>query len=239
MIVAAALAGVAGLAAGVTATRAAAGEAPDKAAIEAIVRDYLLAHPEIIPEAMTRLQAREAARGIAAVRGAIETPFAGAWTGNPAGDVTLVMFSDYSCTYCRVSAPDIEKLVAEDPKLKIVWREIPVLGPQSEAAARAALAAAKQGRYPAFHHAAFAGPRPDAARIAAIAREIGLDPPRFAADRAGADIAGEIAANLALAAKLGVDGTPAFVVGDRMLSGAVGHDALAAAIAAARTAKRQ
>jgi len=205
-----------------------------RGAIEATVHDYILEHPEILPEAMHRLEAREAARSISSERRAIETPFAGAWAGNPHGDVTLVMFTDYSCGYCRASAPDVKRLLAEDPKLKVVWREIPILGPDSETAARAALAAAKQGRYFAFHQAMFSGGRADPAHVAEVERQTGLDASRLAADEAAADVRQEIAANLALSGRLGVSGTPAFVIGDQMLSGAVGYEALAKAIAEAR-----
>jgi protein-disulfide isomerase len=200
----------------------------------AAVRAALLEHPEIIPEAMARLQAREASARLTPLREEVARPFAGAWAGDPQGDVTLVMFTDYSCGFCRKSLPDIERLLAEDKRLKIVWREIPILGPPSEVAARAALAAAKQGRFPAFHHALFSGPRVDAARVAAAARETGLDPARLAADANGPEVAREIAHNLELAARLGVDGTPAFVIGDQLLAGAVGYDALAKAVRDAR-----
>ncbi|UAK26733.1 DsbA family protein [Sphingomonas nostoxanthinifaciens] len=226
-------AALAGAALGAAGARAAE-QAPDRAALESVIHDYILAHPEIIPQAMERLRARETADAIAANRVAIETPFAGAWAGNPKGDVTLVMFTDYSCGYCRASAPDIDRLLAEDPKLRVVWREIPVLGPQSEVAARLALAAAKQDRYPAFHRAVFAGGRADDPHLAAAGRQAGLDTGRATADRGGADIQHEIDTNIALAQRLSVSGTPAFVIGDHMLSGAVGHDALAQAIAAAR-----
>lgn len=230
----AALAGVAGLGAGIAGTRAIAGDIVDRAAIEKVVHDYLLAHPEILPEAMAKLQDRQTASAITTERAAIETPFAGAWAGNPAPRVTLVMFTDYSCGYCRASAPDIEKLLAEEPDLKVVWREIPILGAQSVIAARAALAAAKEGRYLGFHRGLFAGGRPDAASIGEVAKAEGLDAAKLAASGKGDDVTREIAANLKLAAKLGVDGTPAFVVGGQMLGGAVGHDALKKAIDLAR-----
>ena len=209
----------------------------DRAQTDVAVRNYLLAHPEVIPEALQRLQSQDTARTIQASRQAIEAPFAGAWAGNPKGDVTLVMFTDYACGYCRASTPDIERLLASDPKLKVVWREIPVLGPDSEVAARAALAAAKQGRYLAFHRALFAGGRPDAPHLAQAAQAAGLDPARLQADRSGADVARELDANIALATQLKVEGTPAFVVGNEMLGGAVGYDRLAQAITAARAAK--
>ncbi|WP_174273999.1 DsbA family protein [Sphingomonas bacterium] len=223
-----------GLGAGVAASRAMAGEPQNRAAIEAIVHDYILAHPEIIPEAIGRLQHQQSASAISTDRAAIETPFAGAWAGNPTPKVTLVMFSDYSCGYCRASAPDIERLLAETPDLKVVWREIPVLGPQSVTAARAALVAAKQGHYLPFHRALFAAGRPDDATVARVAKASGVEAADLAGQGKQKDIDAELSANLKLAARLGVDGTPAFVVGDEMLSGAVGHDALKKAIDAAR-----
>jgi len=229
-----ALAGAVGVAVGVAGVHIAGRAEHGRGAIEATVHDYILEHPEILPEAMHRLESREAARSISAERAGIETPFAGAWAGNAHGDVTLVMFTDYSCGYCRASAPDVKRLLAEDPKLKVVWREIPILGPDSETAARAALAAAKQGRYLDFHQAMFAGGRADPAHIAEAERQTGLDMARVATDQSAADVKQEIAANLALAGRLGVSGTPAFVIGDQMLSGAVGYEALAKAIAQAR-----
>jgi protein-disulfide isomerase len=233
-LAATALAGAAGVVVGIAAMHFIVPAGRGTASIEATIHDYILDHPEILPEAMHRLDMREAAKGISAERRAIEAPFASAWAGNPRGDVTLVMFTDYSCGYCRASAPDVKRLLAEDPRLKVVWREIPILGPDSETAARAALAAVKQGHFWAFHQAMFAGGRADPARIAAVTREMGLDTGRLAADESGADVRQEIAANLALAGRLGVSGTPAFVIGDQMLSGAVGYDALVKAIAEAR-----
>lgn len=113
------VAGLAGLAIGAAVPLS--GTAGDEAAIGAMVRRYILAHPEIIPEAMERLR-------ITPERAAIESPFPGAWAGDPKGNVTLVIFSDYNCPYCRATAPELDRLLAADPKLKIVWREMPVLG---------------------------------------------------------------------------------------------------------------
>lgn len=228
-----ALAGLGGVVAGVFISGGTHGPS-DKAAIEAVVHDYVLAHPDIIPEAIDRFHANETAKVISADRKAIEAPFAGAWAGNPKGDVTLVMFTDYNCGYCRASMPDIDKLLAEDAKLKVVWREIPVLGPQSDVAARVALAAAEQGRYLPFHRAVFADGHPDDAHLAAAGKAAGLDADRVAADKKSAAVGREVDANLAMATRIGVSGTPAFVIGDKLISGAVGHDALAKAIADAR-----
>lgn len=203
-----------------------------KARTETIVRDYILDHPEILPEAMKRLQARETGRLVADNRTAVQTPFAGAWAGAAKGDVTLVMFTDYSCGFCRASAADIDRLLASDKQLKIVWREIPILGPGSEAAARVALMAAGQGRYLDFHRRMFAAGPPDDATIARVQSATGVrvDP---AADAA---IQRELESNLRLARAMGMTGTPTFVIGDRILQGAVGYEALRNAIAEARKA---
>lgn len=201
----------------------------ERAAIEAVVRDYILTHPEILPEAMDRLQSKGAARQVADNRGGLETPFPGAVLGNPRGKITLVEFTDYACGYCRQSVADVRALIAAHPDLRIVVRELPILSPASTDAAKMALTAAAQGKYAAFHDAMFAGSRPDAASIAAAARTAGVDP---AAAAAGAGE--ELANNLDLARKLGINGTPAWVVGDRLLVGAVGREALEKAIAEAR-----
>lgn len=232
------LAGLAGLIAGGAAVALSGGTGAiaadqDRASIEAVVRDYILNHPEIIPEAMKRLQDRDTAKLVAANRPAIQTPFAGAWAGAGNADVTLVMFSDYSCGYCRASVADVDRLLAEDKKLRIVWRELPILGPGSDQAARAGLAAAKQGKYLDFHRRMFAAGSPNAVKLATVGKAAGVDMGRAS----GADIEREIEANLALARTLGLTGTPTFVVGDRMLMGAVGYDELKKAVAEARAKK--
>jgi protein-disulfide isomerase len=196
------------------------------------VRDYLLANPEVIPEAMERLQAREASDVVVANREAIETPFAGAWAGAADGDVVLVEFFDYACGYCRKSNADIDRLLKEDPKLKVVWREWPVLGADSEAAARVSLAAAQAGRYRPFYDRLFALGRPTSEALADAQQAAGIAGP---ADAGAADA--ELSKNLQLARALGATGTPTFVVGDQVLQGAVGYDALKEAIAEARAGK--
>ena len=112
-----------------------------------LIRSYLFEHPEVLPEAMERLRARETAEAIGAHRAALERPFHSAWAGAADGDVVLVEFYDYACGFCRASNPDIARLLREDPRLKMVWREYPVLGPNSERAAIASLAAARAGRW--------------------------------------------------------------------------------------------
>jgi len=193
------------------------------------VRDYLLENPEVIPEAMQRLQDRNAARAVAANRAALETPFAGAWAGAADADVVLVEFFDYACAYCRKSNADVERLLREDPRLKVVWREWPVLGPDSEAAARLSLAAAEASRFKPFHDRLFAAGRPSADSLGKARASVGLggDLPAAITDQ-------ELAKNFQLARSLEATGTPTFVVGDRILQGAVGYEALRDAVKAAR-----
>lgn len=211
---------------------------PERAKIEAVVRDYILAHPEIIPEAMGRLRDRETAKQVESSRPHIEKPFAGAWAGAEDGDVVLVEFFDYACGYCRQSVPDIDRLLAEDKKLKVVFRELPILSAESEAAAKVSLVAAKQGDFMAFHRAMYAAGRPSDATIATARSASGLDAAAVASGQGAADIRAELDANLAAAQSLGLTGTPSFVVGDRVLSGAVGYDALKKTIAETRAKKK-
>lgn len=207
----------------------------DKAAIERIVHDYILEHPEIIPEAMTAMQTRDVAKLLKDNRAEVETPFPGAVAGNPHGDVTLVEFFDYACPYCRAAHADVKRLIATDPALRVVYRDFPVLTEASGEAALAALSAARQGRYAAFHDRMFdtAG-RVDHERTVALVRAAGLDERRTATDLVDPKLKAEIKKNLDLGRALGLTGTPTFIVGDRILSGAVGYDKLADAVAAAR-----
>ena len=206
------------------------GGGEDKAAIGQIVHDYVLEHPEILPEAMNRLQERHSAKLVVEHRKAIERPFGGAWAGAADGDVTLVEFTDFACGFCRASLPAVTKLLAEDPKLKVVYREIPILSPASTAAARVALAAATPERYGIFRRTLYEAGPPTPETIAAAAASAAIDP---AAGNSAA-VGAEIDDNLALARALGIGGTPSFVIGDRMISGAVGYDALKEAVTAAR-----
>jgi protein-disulfide isomerase len=193
------------------------------------VRAYLLEHPEILPEAMERLRARENATAVRRHRTALETPFHGGWAGAADGDVVLVEFFDYACGYCRASNADVERLLREDPRLKVVWREYPVLGPDSEQAAIASLAAARAGRFRQFHDRLYAGGRPTEASIAAARSAVGLPPASLTEEYRR-----EIERNYELARAIGATGTPTWVVGDQILQGAVGYEALKAAVEAAR-----
>ena len=211
------------------------------------IRGYLLEHPEVLPEAMDRLQARETARDECEQQGAqaavpqhlaqLQTPFAGAWAGNPNGDVTVVAFMDYACGYCRASLPGIEELLAKDPNVRIVYREFPVLGPESVVAARWALAAAEQGKFRAFHDALYASGHPTVENITLAAGKAGLDRELVNKAVQSKAVEQEILANHKLGEKLAMTGTPAWVVGGKLLSGARDYAGLAAAVAEARARK--
>lgn len=199
-------------------------------------RAYLLENPEFLPEAIEELQRRQMAEAIGPLRFELEAPYPGAVLGNPQGSVTLVEFSDYACTYCRQSVPDVEAAIAANPDLKVVIRELPILSASSADAARMALAAAGQGKYEAFHKAMYAQGSVSPESIEAAAQEAGVDlTVANAAIEAGA-FDRQLQNNYLLAQQLGFTGTPSWVIGDQTLNGALGTQALNEAIEQAREA---
>ncbi|TYC89907.1 DsbA family protein [Novosphingobium sp. BW1] len=206
-------------------------------AVERVVHDYILEHPEILPQAMENLQKRESQAQLAGVRQSVETPFPGAVLGNPDGTTTLVEFSDFACGYCRQSLPDVQALIAKNPDLRIIVRELPVISPASPAAARMALAAAEQGKYPAFHDAMYAAGQVDEATIEAVAQKVGLDMERARRVAQSPTVEEEIQRNLKMASQLGFTGTPSWIAGDNLIAGAVGIDQLSRALDEARAAR--
>ena len=195
-----------------------------------IVRQGMLSDPQILVETADALRDSQYAPVLNTNRAAIETPFGSSWRGAAKPEVTLVEFYDYACPYCKASNPHVDRLLKEDPGLRIVYRELPILGSDSVAAARVALAASKAGRFNQFHDAMWEAGRPSEQSITAAARAVGVSP------TPGPDPAAEaeLKRNFQLAGQLGATGTPMFVVGDRVLNGAVGYDALKSAIAKAR-----
>lgn len=197
-------------------------------------RNYLLAHPEVLPEAIGRYRTQQRQAQLAPVRDQLERPFPGAVLGNPHGKVTLVEFSDYACTYCRQSVSDVKQLIAANPDLRVVVREYPILRPESADAARMALAAAEQGKYAAYHDAMYRLGPPNQQTIEQAATEAGVD--LAAANKAIASGVFDsfLRSNIALASRIGIDGTPGWVIGDRIIDGAVGEATLGQAIEEAR-----
>jgi protein-disulfide isomerase len=196
-----------------------------------IVRQGLLSDPRILSDTIDALRNAQYAPVLTANRAAIETPFGSSWKGAAQPQVTLVEFYDYACPYCKASNPQLDRLLREDKGLRVVYRELPILGPDSLTAARVSLAASKAGRFTQFHDALWAAGRPAADTIATAAQSAGVAsaPPNDPV------IEAELKRNFTLAGQLGATGTPLFVVGDRVLNGAVGYAALKQAIAQART----
>ena len=195
-----------------------------------IVRQAVMADPQILADGADALRDRQYQPTLKARRAALETPFASSWKGAADPDVVLVEFFDYACAYCRASNPHIEQLLREDKGLRVVFRELPILGPESVAAARISLAASKAGRFNQFYDALFAAGRPRADTIAMAAQAAGINPPPTSSPEAEA----ELKRNFELAGALGATGTPLFIVGDRVMNSAVGYAALKKAIADAR-----
>ena len=209
-----------------------------KSEVETIVADYIKANPQIIPEALEAQRNGQIAKAIDAIRPALEKPYAGAWAGNADGDVTLVVFTDYACGFCRASVPDVDRLIREDKRLKVVFRELPIIAPQSRDAAIMALAAARQGKYDAFHHAMFASGSLDKAAIAAAAAKVGVVTDGTADATANeALFQRELDSNLAIATQLQLNATPTWIVGNQLFQGQIGYDGLKQAVAKARAAK--
>lgn len=196
--------------------------------IESIVRDYLMREPEIIYEALQELQRRqnEAAaerqrQAVVANRDELHHDPAAPVGGNPDGDVTLVEFFDYRCMYCRRVVSSMQALLEDDDELRVVFKELPVLGEESVRAARAALASREQGEYVPFHFALMRADDLSEGAILELAADLGLDPQQLREDMRGPKVEAAIQANYSLANKLGIEGTPAFVIGDQVIPGAI------------------
>ena len=203
-------------------------------AFNARVHSYIVEHPEVLVEAANNLKTQGTEKQLSEIADQVERPVPGAVLGNPKGTVTLVEFTDFACTYCRGSVADVDALIAANPDLRVVIRELPIIAPTSPLAARWGLAAAEQGKYPAFHKAMFAAGRTDQGSIETAARAAGLDLDRARKFAAHPRTLAEVEANVDFARKLGITGTPSWVVGEQLITGAVGKETLAKAIAAAR-----
>ena len=198
---------------------------------ERMVREAIVNHPDILVEASDALRDRQYAPTLAAQRTSIETPFHSSWKGAAKPAVTLAYYYDAACAYCRKSNPDIDRLLAEDKGLRVVFHELPILGPASLASSRVALAASRAGRFAAFHDTLTAAGNPTPASIAVAAAAAGVSPePQDNAEQEAA-----LKRNFQVAGQLGATGTPLFVVGDRVINSAVGYAVLKDAIAAARS----
>jgi protein-disulfide isomerase len=211
-----------------------------------IVKDYLLAHPEVMQDVMAELekhqQAADAEKHRAAVVENKATLFSSPHQvvlGNPQGNVTMVEFFDYNCGFCKRAMSDMLDLIKTDNNLRFVLKEFPVLGDGSVEAARVAVAARMQDasgkKYIEFHQKLLGGRgAADKTRALAVAKEVGFDMPRLEKDMGSDEVKKTIDEDMKLADALGVSGTPSYVVGEEVVIGAVGLDALREKIAAER-----
>src|ERR1700710_2335739 len=217
--------------------------------IETIVRSYLIAHPEVLEEAMAELSKRqsaaEAEKHEASVAKNADVIFSsprGVTLGNKDGDVTFVEFFDYNCGYCKRAMSDMLDLMKSDPKLKVVLKEFPVLSQGSVEAAQVAVAVRMQDstgkKYLDFHQKLLRGRGPaDKARALAAAKEAGLDTARIEKDIGSPEVRATIEENFKLAESMGMNGTPSYVIGKQVVVGAVGLDGLKEKIGLARCGK--
>jgi len=210
-----------------------------RAAIESVIQEYLENHPEAVQKALQAMQAKEEAERATKQREALAlhrkelvedmaTPVA----GNPQSRVAIVEFFDYSCPHCKHSEPAMQSLLEKDGgSVRFVYKELPILGPGSMYAARAALASVKQGKYAAFHHALMESETIDEESVQAVAAKSGLDVPRLLKDMQDPAVDAAIEKNSRLASELDIQGTPAFVIGGQVLPGGVDASVLSALIA--------
>src|SRR3954447_5507537 len=217
--------------------------------IETVVRNYLLAHPEVLEEAMAELSKRQAAAetqkheaSIATNAQAIFNSPRGVLLGNKEGDVSFVEFFDYNCGYCKRAMTDMLELMKTDPKLKVVLKEFPVLNQGSVEAAQVAVAVRMQDptgkKYLDFHQKLLGGRgAADKARAMAVAKEVGLDMGKLEKDLASAEVRNTLEENFKLAESMGMNGTPSYVIGKQVVIGAVGVDSLREKIGVARCGK--
>lgn len=214
-------------------------------ALGGIIREYLVKNPEVLQEAFTELQRRQQAAeqaGRAEVltseRGKLENSPSDFVLGNPQGDVTMVEFLDYNCGYCKRAVADVKALIKADPKLRVVIKDFPVLGPGSVEASRVALAAKSQlaGDKLYEFHTRLMERRGQAngTSAKAVAKEMGLDMARLEKDLQNSEIDATLQETMGLGEKLGINGTPGFVIGNEVIAGAVGAEPLRQVIANTR-----
>ena len=218
-----------------------------KSDIEAIVKNYLVSHPEVLEEAMNALSKRQAddekkkqQDSIAKSADTIFNSPRGVVLGNKNGDVTFVEFFDYNCGYCKRAMADMLDLMNNDSRLKVVLKEFPVLGQGSVEAAKVAVAARMQdpSKYLDFHTRLLGGRGPaDKARAMAVAKDVGYDTARIEKDMQSPEVKATIAENFKLAEDMGMNGTPSYVIGKQVVVGAVGLDGLKEKISVARCGK--
>jgi len=217
--------------------------------VERVVHDYLLAHPEVLQEAMSELEKRQTAAQAEKYKVAVKEHAQKLFSspnqvtlGNPNGNVTFVEFFDYNCGYCKRAMDDMLTLLKDDPKLKVVLKEFPVLGPGSLEAARVAVAVRMQDKtgkkYLEFHTKLLGGRGPaDEAHALAVAKDIGMNMAQIQKDAKSPEVKTTLDEDFKLAEALGLNGTPSYVIGADVVVGAIGLPGLQEKINTARCGK--
>ncbi len=196
---------------------------------DARTESYLIENPEFLPKVAEAYERKLADSRLTEVADDVNQAFPGAVLGNPQGSKLLVEFTDYNCGFCKRSYADVRALVAQDPEVKVIMRELPIFD-GSEAAARMALAAAKQGKYAEFHDKMFEFSPANSQTARQAAQAAGLDMEQAAKDAASQEVELEIVRTRSLAEALGFGGTPSWVAGNQTFEGAVGLEELQAAV---------
>ena len=211
-------------------------KAPTQQEIEKIVRDYLLREPEVLAEALARLQQRRSAAAALKAKQAVRDNQQALLSdptspveGNAQGSVAIVEFFDYRCVHCRSVAATLDRLVSSNASVRVIYKNFPVLGEPSVLAARAAVAAQQQGGWAKLHRAMLAFPGDfTVENILTIGKSVGLDTARLKTDMMSPVTQKTLRDNMTLATALGLDATPSFVIGDRVIRGALSAEALQA-----------
>jgi protein-disulfide isomerase len=210
--------------------------------IEQIIHDYIMAHPDVLVSSLRQADDKlhkddevKTSKAVDVHKTEVFNDPATPVGGNPRGDVSVVEFFDYRCPYCKQVQPSLEKMLQQDSQLRLVYKEFPILGPASVTAARAALAARAQGKYDQFHKAmmeAHGAVTDDT--VYRVAGSVGLDIDKLKRDMAAPEVSQALKTNLKLADALGIRGTPAFIIGDKVVPGAIDLDALKGMVSDAR-----
>ena len=218
--------------------------AMSKADVEKIVHRYIVENPEVILEAMDHMKEKEQTNRMSQMRDKVKSHQAEIFSeadplvaGNPKGNITMVEFFDYHCPYCKKVKKNVADLISQDGNIKLILKEFPILGPDSQMAAQAAVASAAQGKYWDFHLALMGADDLSEPSIMAIAKSVGIDLERLKADMKDAKVNKRLKATEDLARDIGIDATPTFFIGDEPFTGAQSLQELKEAVAAARKAR--
>lgn len=216
-----------------------------QAALGPMIKDYLMRNPEVLRDVMAALDKKQKQEDEAHRLDVVDNRSSElfdssfqATIGNPEGKITVVEFFDYNCGYCRKALGDIQALIKSDPKLRVVIKDFPVLGPESLEASQVAVAVRQQlkgDKLFEFHQKLLETKgRVNGARAIQVAKELGADAGRLQKDMASAEVKAALSENRGLGDRLGLSGTPAFVIGEEIIPGAVGVDPIRKTIADVR-----